>query len=310
MPRLLPASALLLGAVCFVVTSCAEEPVATGGALPLLGTGDPVAAAPAQPSAPPTDAAALDAWAQFPAGAHPRPIVLSALPQLPEGGFTSGDGKLAALDGRYELAAALPADPPPTVAVTLPDGPAQLPTMTARQALDTLSTAPPGSDGPAARITHVELGTATFGSDRGGLTLPAWLFTVDGAQGPIAVPAVAQSALWPRQPGGLVIGGGARVGTDGRTLKVVLVTGNGATCPGMQRMREEPAVLESASAVVVGLRSVADGVVPGTPVPDCGVAATGIDTEFTVPLASPLGGRVLLAVQGADYFEVMAVVPG
>ncbi len=260
------------------------------------------------------DRAVLAAWDQFPADARPRPILISAPPLIGASGFGSdGDAKVAALDGRYELAATLPSDPPPTLPVAMPGGPAELPTRTAQQAFDALrATAPekpsaPG--GPPLRITNVELGTATFGSDRGPLTLPAWLFTAPGAVEPLAWPAVADSAFWPRRPNALVMSGGAHLGADGSTVTVNLPA-PGPVCPGGQLLRYEPAALESAAAVVVGLRAVPYGVQPGTPSPDCATDLVGRTADYPVRLASPLGGRVLLSPIGVGYTEVLAVVPG
>jgi len=293
------AAALL---ACLLVAGCGfEQPMASG--VPFTAS-DQTATYPAP------DPAALDAWASFPAGARPRPIILGELPKVPDAGFATGDAKEAVLAGRYLLATRLPADPSATARVTLPDGPATLSTITARQALDAMSTAPAGSSGPTTRITRVELGSASFSSDRGPLPLPAWLFTVDGATGPLAWPAIAKPAFWPRQAGALVLYGGAHIAADGRTVKVVLSADSGIGCPGDQKHRDEPVLLESASAVVVGVRSVPDGVVPGTPVADCAVAAVGRNAEYTVPLASPLGGRVLLGVLGVGVTSVLAVVPG
>lgn len=69
------------------------------------------------------DPAALTPWAAFPAHAQPRPMVIESLPRVPDAGFTDGDGKGAVLDGRFELAAALPPAPPPTLPVDLPEAP-------------------------------------------------------------------------------------------------------------------------------------------------------------------------------------------
>jgi hypothetical protein len=103
--------------------------------------------------------------------------------------------------------------------------------------------------------------------------------------------------------------GGAHLGADARTLKVVLPAPPKEGCPGEPRSRYEPAVLESPSAVVVGLRALPDGVVPGAPVPECAVPAVGRTAEYSVALASPLGGRVLLTPIGVGYTEVLAVGP-
>ena len=298
--------------MCLAVGGCAGAPpspspdagIDTGPAVDA-----PVAVDPADTSWLAPDPDTLAAWERFPAGARPRPIVISTPPKLPDGGFADADAKEAALAGRYELRAALPANPPPTVRVTLPDGAVELPSITAQDAVDALSAVQIQPSGNTLPISRVELGTVAFDSDRGPVPLPAWLFTVDGAKGPIAWPAVADSAFWPREPTDLVMSGVARRGDDARTLKVTLPAPPGQGCPGDPRSRYEPSVLESASAVVVGLRAVPDGVVPGTPVADCAVPAVARSVEYSVALASPLGGRVLLAPIGVGYTEVLAVVP-
>jgi hypothetical protein len=298
--------------VCLAVAGCAAAPPS-----PSPDTGvdtdpavdSPVAVDPADTSWLAPDPDALAAWERFPAGARPRPIVISTPPKLPDGGFADADAKEAALAGRYQLAAALPANPSATLRVTLPDGPVELPSITAQDAVDALSALQIEPSGDTLPITRIELGTVTFDSDRGPLPLPAWLFTVGGAKGPIAWPAIADSAFWPREPTELVKSGGALLGADARTVKLVLPAPPKEGCPGDPRNRYEPAVLESASAVVVGLRAVPDGVVPGTPVADCAVPSVGRSAEYSVALASPLGGRVLLAPIGVGYTEVLAVAP-
>ncbi|OJY42171.1 MAG: hypothetical protein BGP03_09860 [Pseudonocardia sp. 73-21] len=80
--------------------------------------------------------------------------------------------------------------------------------------------------------------------------------------------------------------------------------------PGSRRRRDEPVAPEPASAVVVGVRSVAVGAAPTAAGPGCAVAAVGRNAEYTVPLAAPWGGRVLRGVDGVDPTPVLAVVPG
>jgi len=57
-------------------------------------------------------------------------------------------------------------------------------------------------------ITDVRLGKDTFETDRESQPMPAWLFTVSGVDGPVAVLAVAQEAQW--FPSGLVPGRGGK----------------------------------------------------------------------------------------------------
>ncbi|NUT33924.1 MAG: hypothetical protein HOV79_12710 [Hamadaea sp.] len=91
------------------------------------------------------DPAVLTPWDGFPIGARPRPIVLAG-DAVAVAGFRSGDGKLAALTGRFALTAALP-QAPATLQVRLPDGPATLPTLPAEKAYDLIRAS-------ASRRTH------------------------------------------------------------------------------------------------------------------------------------------------------------
>lgn len=214
---------------------------------------------------------------------------------------------MAAMAGRYAMAAPLPADPAPFLPTVLPDGPYDLPTCTARQAFDLLIAVRAPGAGPELAITAVELDTVTFASDRGPLPLPVWLFTAPGVQGHIAVPAIADPAFWSRGPHALVMAGDARLGADGRTLTVTMPLPDEAL-PGWPRFRCEPALLESASAVVIGLRGVPDGTEPGVPGTPRRLSG-GRVADLTVTLAAPLGGRVLVAPVAPAYVEVFAVEP-
>lgn len=53
---------------------------------------------------------ALPRWADFPAGADPRPLVLLTGPVRVTSGFATGDAKLAFLQGAVEAAAGVPQD--------------------------------------------------------------------------------------------------------------------------------------------------------------------------------------------------------
>src|SRR5207247_3092980 len=123
----------------------------------------------------------LALWRDFPADRKPRPIVLIGSPFL-EAGYHTGDAKMAAGQGAFELAVPMPSVPPATLPLTLPDGPAALPTISAEQALSAIraQSAPhKQADEPSAaplRITGVRLETAKFHTDRGPWELPAWRF--------------------------------------------------------------------------------------------------------------------------------------
>ena len=191
---------------------------------------------------------ALKAWAEFPVNASPRPIVLIGGTANGPSGFATEDEKLAFMAGAI--------DRPPH----LPTGPATAegyPIISADRAWELLRTqgskisASPG--GTRLTITDVRLGKSTFETDRADLTMPAWLFTIAGADGQVAVLAVAQEAQW--FPSGLAPGrageqywAGAAVGSDHRTLTVSLI---GAQESGPCGARYEVRLTESATAVMV-----------------------------------------------------------
>ena len=87
-------------------------------------------------------------------------------------------------------------------------------------------------------------------------------------------------------------------------------------CPGTVDYHYAATALESPHAVVVGLRVVTDGVVPGEHVAGCGapqgaVVPADLPTQiYQVHLAQPLGGRVVMQPDGAGPPPVMRVVPG
>jgi hypothetical protein len=309
--------ALVLVVAAALGSACGERPGEQLGAQPDREPADGGPATPLPPTQlmPPTGPtpdpdAALAAWQQFPVDRRPRPIVLlGSLPGI--AGFMSDGGKIAALSGNYELAAALP-PAPPTVTAQLPDGTFELPTLPAEQAFEGLRK-PQGKqiDQPAPNptdalpITRVELGTAQFLTDRGQLTLPSWLFHAVDALGPITWPALRPDAFW--RPGELAAGGvlpDARLGADGRALTVQLPAPVDA-CPGEPVIRHDPVVTESAATVVVGVRPVVVSTAPGPPVTNCAHPAILKFEPHEVRLAAPLGARVLVDDKGAP----MAVTP-
>ena len=252
--------------------------------------------------------AALALWRDFPANRVPRPIVVPHSQATFDGGFETGEAKEAAGSGRFELAAPLPTGPA-TVTAELPDGPVTLPAITAEAALEALTAQggdpdPNARDAmPPARITGVRLGTADVHTDRGPLALPAWLFTVTGATGPIGWPAVTPDALWRWDRDAAIalrqesqVMEQARMSADGALLTVVLLRPR-IPCSDMPTYRHDPRVTETGSAVVVGLERVPVDidVPPGTP---CDGSLAWFGDEHVVRLAEPLGGRVVVDASG------------
>ena len=93
----------------------------------------------------------LQAWAEFPAGRQPRPLVLLSSAAL-SGAFPDGQAKLAFYDG---LVTAGPDFPAPVLrALSLPPR--------------------SGREVPPLFLTRANLGETWFDTDRGRQTLPAW----------------------------------------------------------------------------------------------------------------------------------------
>jgi len=287
---------LLLTAVVLGLGGCAGAGTPGGQAVPEAPIG------PAEPMGR-LDPAVLEGWRDFPIAREPRPIVL--LDEVPKQvGFATDEGKLAAIAGRYELATALPPAPPARLTVNLPDGPAELPSSTAEEALRRMRAAPQQdkADPNAAplKITKIELGTAAFRTDRGEVRLPAWLFSAADALGPMAVPALGADAFWQPAAGQRLTAalGGERaaVSADGRDVTVTLPAPP-EPCAGDPPLRYEAVAVESATAVAVGVRAVPAGARPG----DC-VRTMILKTQpYQVQLQRPLGGRVLLDGAGAVF---------
>ncbi|GAA1630615.1 hypothetical protein ACFQY4_36495 [Catellatospora bangladeshensis] len=261
-------------------------PVTPGGALPPPGGA----------VSPPSGAAAklLDQWTAFPVSGSRRPLVLLG-EDVRADGYTGG----GVAPGVARLETTLPGDGPRRVRIELPGGgSAELPAISARQALDALMQGglPPADyfAGPVSplRITNVVLGTASFHTDRGDLTLPAWLFTSPQVRGPMPVPAPAREAFWrPGQHG--YRAAVAMLDADGVTLQVRM-RAKGPGCPGEPSTPPWTAeVAESATAVVVSLRF------PPTPtgLKPCIQPAIGYSAWYKVRLSVPLGDRVVLTAE-------------
>ncbi len=248
------------------------------------------------------DPAVLQQWADFPVQRTPRPIVVLGDTRIRVKGFSTDNAKIALMQGKLALETALP-EGPETVEAKLTDGTFTLPAISARQAYDVIVAA--GDPGAAAdvdpaplRITKVAAGTAEFRTDRGELTLPAWLFTAVETTQPLAVPMLAESAFW-RLDVPNYGGGGASIAADGVTLTVHMMK-TPEPCPGMPTERFEAEVAESATAVTVGMR-----LVESSPAAAPGRRGECVDDlvhrtqPYTIRLAQPLGNRVLVGSDGA-----------
>jgi hypothetical protein len=132
---------------------------------------------------------ALRLWSRFPASAKPRPLVPVGEGTVldPATGFTTGEAKIAYIDGDFKLDTTLP---------TRPDRADGYRLLTARGGFRLLRSSTgdipaPAPDGPALKVTIVRLGSGTFETDRGKAKLPAWLFYFAGVKDPAVVLAIA-----------------------------------------------------------------------------------------------------------------------
>jgi hypothetical protein len=266
-------SSVLVG---LVLAACAGGPAASGG-----GGGNE--------TIPP----ALQMWATFPVSASPRPIVLIGSPVNGPRAFANDDEKLAFIGGAIDRPARLPAEP------TSADG---YPIVSAERAFAMLRSQGSKVSGATSRtrltITDTRLGTSTFETDRQNQPMPAWLFTLTGADGPVAVLAVGPEEQW--FPSGLAAGrggeqywAGAIVSNDHRTLTVSLI---GAGSDGPCGVRYEVKLTESPTAVLVSLIShpnqSAQSSAANQPPVACDLV--GHLRNASAVLKSPLGARVLV----------------
>ncbi|MDQ6771530.1 MAG: hypothetical protein M3024_00845 [Candidatus Dormibacteraeota bacterium] len=198
---------------------------------------------------------------------------------------------MAFIEGAIDRPAHLPAGPATADGYRI---------VSADRAFDLLT--PQGSKGSAASggtrltITHTELGKSTFGTDRGPRSMPAWMFTIAAADGPVAVLAVAPEAFW--FPSGLAGRGqepywaGAVVGSDHRTLTVGLVGMQTETGP--CGVRYEVKLTESPAAVMVTLIPHPDLFAAAKQSPPVVCTLMGFLRHASATLKAPLGGRVLV----------------
>jgi hypothetical protein len=278
---------LLLTLGCAAVLASCADPAQPSRVQPQPYTG-PLPPRPAQAD----PAAGLGMWADFPVGASPRPLVL-VVPEVrdPARGFRTGQDKQAYGSGAIVWP------------VHFPDGPVAAggyAVISAEQAARRLAPAgkPGGTPAPRPlRVTAVRLGTASFGTDRGARTLPAWLFSFAGVADPAAVLAVDRSARYgpTGQTGILTAGGGAQVSGDGLALRVTYFGGRpgSGVCSG----DETAAAVETSTAVAIVFTPVPN---PPQPTP-VACPAIGIRRTAGVRLRAPLGARVVITPDGDPY---------
>ncbi len=272
-----------------VVTACGAAP--GQGSTPL-----------AQPSPP---MAALAKWKDFPAGAHPRPIIIfdRTLERIGPNGFISEpDRKRDWGCNRFVLASGI------TLSSAAPDSAsaqgASYPGIGSARAFSELIAARAPFNSNAAEcatskpfvIRSVSWASAAFLTDRGWMTMSAWLFDISEIEAHLGYAALEPSAFWGGgvNPGG---GGGARISADGLTLRITV----GNAGPGKCDSDYTAATAESSTAVAFAVKRIGH-VTPGEQV----ACTLPLRISFiSAPLQAPLGGRVLVNEAG----QVASVCP-
>jgi hypothetical protein len=200
-------------------------------------------------------------------------------------GFTSQHQKDALYSGHFALGAALPSAPL-RGRVTWPGGGVTVPLLTARAAFRQLATNKPCANGPCGHftVTGAKPGTVALLTNRGSVTVPAWVFTVAGPPYTVTEAALAPGsyALLPQSvpPGGFGEAGLAAVSADGRVLTITYLTGSCISGSG-------GLVYASATAVVLGAWAHTSNTNRGCP-------ADALVRYATVRLAAPLAARAVL----------------
>jgi hypothetical protein len=239
-------------------------------------------------------AEALSLWNDFPADSSPRPLVLAGPTIIyPASGFRNDDDKLAFMAGRFAVATALPSGSSTWQ---------QQPLITADQALADLRNGAPGTPQTSAAltVTAARLSTATFSTDRGRRSLPAWQFSFAGVHDPASVLAIAAANRWPKAPRASDDSEdlGARIAPGGATITITFFGAAAGT--GLCEAQYQADAAQSSSAVVITVRELprassqpasSDGVA-------IGCAAIGYPREVTIKLSPALGGRVLIDSHG------------
>lgn len=206
--------------------------------------------------------------------------------QLPEDAFHNDTDKEAYLMQNFVLRGELPETSQKDAKVTWPDGDSlTLPLMGAREAYERLDRA----DSPAPRltVTGAKLGETALATSRGPVTVPAWLFTLEGYDTPLKRVAL-DSSKPPKPPIGPAdhlsgklweLNRLVEVAADGRSVTVLAHHGSCDDGPGVDVLETDDSVV--LSGYFVGMRH--------------GVCTTDLRAEkVTVELDRPLGDRILL----------------
>jgi hypothetical protein len=287
--------------VALAVLACGTPPM----------TGIPAYSPPAtltpSPISPPTEA--LIPWQGFPADHIPRPVVLIGN-SSPHDGFNSGDAKIAYFCHKFTAGTTISKAVPNGASASWHDGTATVfPAISAAAALAAMMKPGPGTSEPICStvqplvVSSVRLGGFESQTDRGVAQIYAWLFTMSGANGDVAYPAIAPPAIWNVDLTKGALDGGSFVSADGRTLTFSFWGTPAGTGPCSADYTSQ--VAESHAAVAVAIRVIP----PASPVDNVACPAIAQQRTVTVALATPLGGRVVVNATGAAEIVCPASLP-
>ena len=227
--------------------------------------------------------AALATWTTFPVGAAPRPLVLVSASAYGSSITFDNQTKDAFESGAFNEPGSFPNAPQESDGYAI---------TTAADALATLRADATPVSGPhptptPLTITRIKLDRAAFQTDRGILSLPAWIFTFRGVQGSAPVLAVAPSARFPTPSAALhAPTQSAYLAPDGKTLTVNLTGAAAGTGPCTAEYTIDQLASDTAVAVSVQEHR------HGTGSEFC--ASVGYFRTASVTLSEPLGARVLV----------------
>jgi hypothetical protein len=145
---------------------------------------------------------------------------------------------------------------------------------------------------PPLAATAARLGTFGFMTDRGTAQMAAWLFTVPGALGELAYPAIVASAFWGDEATIGWFGDSAAVSPDGQVLTFGFVGAHAGNGP--CDAEYTGSVAESPAAVAVAVQEIRGQTASGDTLCDL----VGYPRTVTVTLGRPLDGRVVVDASG------------
>jgi len=236
-----------------------------------------------------------------------EPFLLRIFPSEVVGGIQDdGDGgagafKMAWLSGKFTVGAALPSAPTTPATVRWPDGTtSSTPVMSASDTVAALqkdgSTPCQGCSSPALKVIGAEAGTRTVSSSRGPVEVPAWVFSFEGRQTKLARIAIPTDSplFFPQAPEGTNSGDPSQkavVSADGRSVTLTVTAAPDQPGPCGSDLTGHAIEAPHVVALVVVETSHAGGAKVACP-------AIGQVRNVTIPLAAPIGKRVVLGQGG------------